>query len=121
MRYILKVPVKLGLTMTSIEIKARDRVGAEFDLQTVTGSTVMETLRDAGLDVEALCGGCCSCATCHVYVDADWLTTVGPRGDSEDELLRLSEHLDADRSRLGCQIKLDEQHEGLTVTLAPEE
>lgn len=121
MRYILKVPVKLGLIMTSIDIKARDRDGAEFVLQAATGKTVMETMRDAGLAVEAICGGCCSCATCHVYVDVDWLAVVGPRGDDEDELLRLSDYLDADRSRLGCQIKLGKQHEGLAVTLAPEE
>jgi 2Fe-2S ferredoxin len=105
----------------TIEIKARDRNGAEHSLQAAAGKTVMETLRDAGLPVEAICGGCCSCATCHVYVDSEWLTVTGPRGDAEDELLRLSDYLDVDRSRLGCQIRLSGQHNGLSVTLAPEE
>lgn len=104
-----------------IEIKARDRDGTEFRLKAAPGQTVMEILREAGLPVEAICGGCCSCATCHVYVDKEWLRISGPRGDAEDELLQLSDHLDPLRSRLGCQIKLTEQHSGLIVTLAPEE
>ena len=115
------VPVRLCLVIMTIEIKARDRNGVEHILQAAAGRTVMETLRDAGLPVEAICGGCCSCATCHVYVDSEWLAVTGPRGDAEDELLRLSDHLDPDRSRLGCQLKLSGQFEGLTVTLAPEE
>ena len=104
-----------------IEVIAFDRDGTLSELQAEDGDTVMETLRDSGLPIEAMCGGCCSCATCHVYVDPDWIATVGPRGDAENELLQLSDHLDADRSRLGCQIKLAERHSGLIVTLAPEE
>ncbi len=81
----------------------------------------METLRAAGLPVEAMCGGCCSCATCHVYVDREWIRATGPRNSDEDELLQTTEHIDQDYSRLGCQIKLNQILDGLRVTLAPEE
>ena len=104
-----------------ISITARDRHGSLHELNAEAGSTLMETLRDAGLPIEAICGGCCSCATCHVYVDANWRDTAGARGADEEELLQLSEHFDPDASRLGCQIPLTEAHGGLTVTLAPEE
>ena len=121
MEVSIKALVSLCLRTMRIDIKARDRDGTEQALQAAPGDTVMETMREAGLPVEAICGGCCSCATCHVYVDEKWLATTGPRDDAENELLQYSEYLDPERSRLGCQIKLTEQHNGLVVTLAPEE
>ncbi len=105
----------------SIVIKATDREGGTHELEADIDATVMETLRDAGLPVEAICGGCCSCATCHVYVAPSWLPAVGPRNDSEDELLQLATHLDDKHSRLSCQIRIREELDGLAVTLAPEE
>ncbi len=105
----------------SLKVQATDRDGGLHELAAEIGQTVMETLRDAGLPVEAICGGCCSCATCHVYVARQWLDVTGPRGIEETELLQLSEHFDAETSRLGCQLKLNEQHNGMAVTLAPEE
>lgn len=104
-----------------IRITAKDRDGSVRELSAETGNTLMETLRDAGLPVEAICGGCCSCGTCHVYVDPDWRSAAGTRGADEEELLQLSEHFNPDVSRLGCQVPLTEQHNGLIVTLAPEE
>ncbi len=105
----------------TITITAYDRHGATHSLEADEGDTVMATLRDAGLPIEAACGGCCSCATCHVYVDAAWQEAVGPRNEGEDELLQMSEHLDPSRSRLGCQITLAPGYDGLVVTIAPEE
>ncbi len=105
----------------SVKITATDRLGAEYSLDAEVGATVMETLRDAGLPVEAVCGGCCSCATCHVYVDPGWTTTVGERNEEEDELLRTTEYMDEQYSRLGCQIAISQSLDGLRVTLAPEE
>ena len=102
-------------------IIAIDRDGERTTLEADAGTTVMETLRDAGLPVEAICGGCCSCATCHVFVDAAWRSAVGPRNPDEDELLQMSEHIDQAASRLGCQMTLGDEHDGLVVTLAPEE
>ena len=98
-----------------------DRMGSAHAIDGEAGRSLMETLRDAGLPVEAACGGCCSCATCHVYVDADWRSKVGPRGDVEHALLSLSDSLDGDASRLSCQILLNGGLDGLKVTLAPED
>ncbi|KKW90144.1 2Fe-2S iron-sulfur cluster-binding protein [Sphingobium chungbukense] len=84
-----------------------------------SGLTVMEIIRDAGFDeMIALCGGNCSCATCHVYVDGE--VDVGPPGDDEDDLLSSSDKR-RDRSRLSCQIIFDETMVGLSVTIANEE
>lgn len=79
----------------------------------------MEAIRDNGFDeMLALCGGCCSCATCHVYVDNLELTsTICP---DEDDLLDSSDNR-TNKSRLSCQIKLTNDLEGLNVQIAPEE
>lgn len=79
----------------------------------------MEVIRDAGLPVKAECGGCCVCATCHVYVDEAWFGKVGDAGDEETDMLDEACEPGA-TSRLSCQIVLDESHDGLKVTLAPE-
>ena len=105
----------------SINIRAKDRHGEMHELTAEPGASVMETLRDAGLPIEAACGGCCSCATCHVYIDPAWLEAVGPRNEGEAELLEMSEHIDEGTSRLGCQIRLTDAHDGLVLTIAPEE
>ena len=49
-------------------IKVKDREGRIHELKADNGSTIMEIIRDAGLDIEAACGGCCACATCHIYI-----------------------------------------------------
>ena len=54
------------------KIKVTDREGKLHELEADVGSTIMEIIRDAGLDIEAACGGCCACATCHVYIDEKW-------------------------------------------------
>ncbi|MDX1581144.1 MAG: 2Fe-2S iron-sulfur cluster-binding protein, partial [Alphaproteobacteria bacterium] len=77
-------------------------------------------LRSSDYEVEAICGGQCSCATCHVYVGDDWTAQVGGPSDEERELL---EELDSfkDTSRLSCQIEFSDALDGLTVEIAPEE
>ncbi len=83
--------------------------------------SVMESIRDAGIDeLLALCGGSCSCATCHVYVDERWLGSLSPITDDESDLLDGSDYRQ-ENSRLSCQIKLSSALEGMTVTIAPEE
>ena len=99
-------------------IVATDREGEVHELPAATGTVLMEILRDEGLGVEAVCGGCCACATCHVHVD---LAEVGPRGEVEQELLLACAFYRDMQSRLSCQITLTEQHNGLAVTIAPEE
>jgi 2Fe-2S ferredoxin len=102
-------------------VHAIDRSGARHELTADPDGSLMEVLRDQGLGVEAVCGGCCSCATCHVHVDADWCDLVGPPGETESELLQISEYFDAKRSRLSCQIQCAAAIDGLVVTVAPEE
>jgi 2Fe-2S ferredoxin len=66
------------------------------------------------------CGGNCSCATCHVYVDDDFVTATGAAGDMEEDLLDLGVADRRDTSRLSCQIRVTEDLDGLTVHI-PEE
>ena len=93
------------------------------DAELISGQddySVMETIRDAGIDeLLALCGGSCSCATCHVYVDERWLGSLSPITDDENDLLDGSDYRQ-ENSRLSCQIKLSSALEGMTVTIAPE-
>ena len=102
--------------MPKIYATARD--GERFELDYAPGDVLMERLRDEGLDVEAACGGCCSCATCHVYVDH---RSVGAPGDVESGLLSALEAFDPARSRLSCQIELSPAQDQLAVEVAPEE
>jgi len=97
-----------------------DRDGLQHEVQGQVGLKVMETLRELDYGVEALCGGMCSCATCHVHVDEAWLPKLPER---EDEELELLQELDCFRqnSRLSCQIELTDALNGLRVTIAPEE
>ncbi|MER9477475.1 2Fe-2S iron-sulfur cluster-binding protein [Mesorhizobium sp. M0520] len=78
----------------------------------------MLAIRDSGLDITALCGGCASCATCHVYVDEGWLAHLKPPAEIEDAMLDVTDER-RPNSRLSCQIKLTDDLDGLTVTLAP--
>ncbi|OYQ36296.1 ferredoxin [Niveispirillum lacus] len=102
-------------------IIAIDRAGQEHRLAADTGQSLMQVLRDNDLDVMAICGGCCSCATCHVYVADDWLTALDPQAPDERELVQDSPHFRAGPSRLSCQIPVTDRLDGLRVTLAPED
>jgi len=105
--------------MPSLIIVTRD--GSERTVEGRAGWSVMENIRDNGFDeLLALCGGCCSCATCHVHVDPDWIDRVGARGADEDDLLDTSDHK-IETSRLSCQIEFSEALDGLRVTIAPED
>ena len=99
-------------------IHVTDREGQEHTLEGTAGWSVMEIIRENNLDIEAACGGCCACATCHVYVEETWLPKVGKPGP--DETMMLDEALDVqDNSRLSCQMKWSADLDGLKVTLAP--
>lgn len=96
-----------------------DRAGSAQRLDVAEGQSVMEIIRDAGFDeLLALCGGCCSCATCHVHVEDG--ADPGPPGDDEDDLLDCSDHR-TERSRLACQIRFGADLDGLVVRIAPED
>ena len=97
------------------------REGEERQLDGEVGLSVMEIIRDGGIDeLLALCGGCCSCATCHVHVDADWVDKLPPIGPDEDDLLDSTSDRDA-TSRLSCQIPFTDALDGMTVTIAAED
>lgn len=95
------------------------REGAVAEIEAQAGFTLMEAIRDAGFDeLLALCGGCLSCATCHVYVDETPGIDLPPQGEDEDDLLSESTHR-RPHSRLSCQIPLSDAWDGLSVTIAP--
>lgn len=101
------------------QIHVTDREGKEHVLEGTPGWSVMEIIREHNLPIEAACGGCCACATCHVYVDPDWLARLEAPG--QDESMMLDEAFEVrDNSRLSCQIKYGDALDGLKVTLAPE-
>ena len=96
------------------------REGTQTTLDGEVSLSVMEIIRDNGIDeLLALCGGCCSCATCHVYVDAAFADILPAMSDDEDDLLSGSSHRTA-RSRLSCQLRFADALAGLAVTIAPE-
>ena len=102
------------------EIKVVDRDGIEHSIDATPGLKVMEALRELDYGVAAICGGMCSCATCHVYVDPQWLDQLPARQPDEQELLAELSHYE-ENSRLSCQIVFTEELAGLKVTIAPEE
>jgi 2Fe-2S ferredoxin len=105
--------------MPLIEVTTRD--GRTKQLQGQSGRSLMENLRDGGIEeILALCGGCCSCATCHVFVDEEWLGQLPPMSEDEDDLLETS-NARAANSRLSCQIPLTDALDGIAVTVAPED
>lgn len=101
-------------------IHVTDRAGESLVVEGRTEASVMETLRELDNGVEALCGGMCSCATCHCYIDSIWWERFPPRSAEEDELLSELEHVQ-ENSRLTCQLRFSEDLDGLTLRIAPEE
>ena len=90
--------------------------GSEHTIVVENGSTVMEAGRDANLGIEGTCGGCLSCATCHVIVDTAWCAKTGAPSEDEIDMLDLAFGLTA-TSRLGCQIEMSEDLDGLKVAI----
>ncbi len=102
------------------EIVVVDRDGAEHRVEAKEGVSLMETLRELDYGTSAICGGMCSCATCHVYIDA---ASVGQlpamQGDEKELLVELSGYRPT--SRLSCQVPFEASLAGLRVTIAPDE
>jgi len=102
-------------------IHVTDQDGSQASVNAETGLTLMEVLRDEGYDgIQALCGGNCSCATCHVYIDEGWLEKLPPTEEDETDLLSDSDHQQPG-SRLSCQIEVTDALDGLEVTIAPDD
>ncbi len=103
-----------------IKILVTDLEDVEHEIEGQEGDRLMEVLREYDWGVAAICGGMCSCGTCHVYVDDAWRSRFPERDIDEEELVELLEYSRED-SRLSCQLNLAPEHDGLRVTLAPEE
>jgi 2Fe-2S ferredoxin len=103
------------------QIIVRTRAGEERCVALTPGISLMEAIREAGIDeLLALCGGCCSCATCHVHVEPVFADMLPAMSEDENDLLDSSDHRDA-TSRLSCQVPLTERLAGLTVRIAQED
>jgi 2Fe-2S ferredoxin len=83
------------------------------------GRSLMEVARDNNVvGIPADCGGSCACATCHVYIDPQWVAAVGPPDGIEEGLLEMVDGAQPGRSRLSCQIMLRPELDGLKVKVA---
>ena len=96
-----------------------DRSGKKSEIEYDSNFTLMEALRDNGYDIEASCGGCCACATCHVYIDEKWTNKLKNMDDDEESMLDQAFDV-KNNSRLSCQIDLSEELDGLEIEIAPE-
>jgi 2Fe-2S ferredoxin len=90
-------------------------------VQVDEGVTIMEAARDYGdlPEIPGDCGGCCACATCHIKIDESWISKIGKvkEGSFEGTLIEYEKGYDPNTSRLGCQIQLNKEHDGLVVHL----
>jgi 2Fe-2S ferredoxin len=97
-----------------------DRDGRLHEIDAKPGLKFMEILRDLDYGVAAICGGLCSCATCHIYIDEAWATKLPKKqSDEQDLLTELSDYREAS-SRLSCQVEFTEALSGIRITIAPE-
>lgn len=104
-----------------MEIIVTTRKGEERRIPFRLNISLMEALREGGIDdILALCGGCASCATCHVHVEQSFLRELPDMSDVEDALLDTSSSRD-ETSRLSCQILLSQEMSGMKVRIAEED
>ena len=105
----------------AMKIILTTRNGTELPVFFDPGTNLMEAIRASGVDeLLALCGGSCPCATCHVFLDPNFAKELPPVSADEDDLLDSSDYRN-NTSRLSCQIELTGEHNGLRVTIAPED
>lgn len=104
----------------TIRLHVTDISGQEHQIDAREQDNLMEALREHDFGIAAICGGMCSCATCHVYIAPEWLAKLPDQQGDERELV--AEVLGRrENSRLSCQIQLSTALDGLRVTVAPEE
>lgn len=102
----------------SHKILVKDHEGKEHNLEATPGFSIMEIIRDAGLDLEAICGGCVACATCHCYIDEKWLDKFDKADEDEESMLDQAYEVKKN-SRLTCQLTFTEDLDGMSLTLGP--
>jgi len=99
-----------------VKITFTDFTGTSRTVDAEVGATVMETaIKNDIPGIEAECGGACACATCHVYVEEDWLAKTGGPSPMEEDMLDFGYDV-RPNSRLSCQIKVTPDLDGLRVT-----
>ena len=105
--------------MAKVTVISRNGEGREVEAE--NGLSLMEVIRDNGFDeLLALCGGCCSCATCHVHIDPAFADLLPEMGEDENDMLDSTDHSN-ETSRLSCQTPVSDALDGLIVTIAPED
>ena len=103
------------------QITVVNQAGEEASIDAPNGRTLMEVIRDNGFDeLLALCGGCCSCATCHIHVDPAFMDKLPKMSEDENDLLDSSDHRN-EFSRLACQVPVSDALAGVKVTIAQED
>jgi 2Fe-2S ferredoxin len=93
-----------------------ERDGNRKDVEAPCGLSVLEIAHRNGVDIEGACEGSLACSTCHVIVDPDWYELLKTASEDEEDMLDLAFGL-TQTSRLGCQIIMSEELDGLTVKL----
>ncbi len=106
------------MQVKEMHLLVTDHDGREHHLEALEGWRVMEVIRDWGLPIKAECGGACSCATCHVYIDNNWISRLVPPSDEEIDRLDGAFFVESN-SRLACQILVTPEMSGMKLTLAP--
>lgn len=104
----------------TVRLDVTDRDGNQLNVRAQPQSSLIEALRHLENGVSAICGGMCSCAKCHVYIEKEWMERLS-KGEIDERDWLAALRFDRDDSRLSCQIQLAEQFNVLRVTLAPEE
>ena len=100
--------------MPNVFYRTLDGTDHEIDIE--EGTTLMEAGRDNNLGIEGTCGGSLSCATCHIIIDNEWYDKVGKPSEDEEDMLDLAFGLEP-TSRLGCQIRMNNDLDGLKVRI----
>ncbi len=100
------------------QIVVTDLQGQSRELEIQSGWSLMEVLRENGYDeILAMCGGSCSCATCHVHISNSDQLDLPPVEEDEEMLLMTTDAYDASRSRLSCQVPMTDALEGMHVQI----
>ena len=102
-------------------IHVTDSEGEQHEVEAQVGLPIMESLRDLDNSTLALCGGMCSCATCHCYFEEPWASSLSPMNEDELDLLEDLESFREGQSRLSCQVEMTEDMDGVRVEVAPDE
>jgi ferredoxin, 2Fe-2S len=93
-----------------------ERDGTRREVDAPLGLSVLEIAHENAIDIEGACEGSLACSTCHVIIDAEWYELLKEASEDEEDMLDLAFGLTA-TSRLGCQIIITEELDGLVVKL----